>query len=185
MNNLEPIYGLDLSILESIKDIQQARTNFQIENFVINQHVTDPMRYKQCLLEIESIYFALRNLDLDIEIENIKKIKLLESKDDIDALEAAKCDLKLEQMALKKINLLRELETLKIIFKSFKKKYTRKEIEDNQKEYWINRLTRQYQIENISKSAGQTSLIQTLIDMGQIEYVPLENSKNENIKEIE
>lgn len=171
---LESNYKIDLFLLKSIEDLQQSRTDFQLKYFVINQHPTDEMKYKQCLLEIQSLYFSLSNLDLDIESEIIKKDRLSSSNDELDLIETKKINLKLQQNKLSRLGMLRELDSLLVILNSFDKHYTKEEIETNQEQYWKIRLMKEYEIENISRSPSQASIIKTLIDLDELQYVPTE-----------
>ena len=47
-------------VLLAMAEIQQARSNYQIEKFVINQHDTPQTQYQQCLIELQMIDIALK-----------------------------------------------------------------------------------------------------------------------------
>ena len=141
------------------------------------------MKYKQCLLEIQSLYFSLSSLDLDIETETIKKNKLTLSTDELDKIEIKRIDLKLQQYNLSKIGMLKELNSLMKILNSFGKHYTKEEIEKNQEHYWKTRLWKDYDIENISRSSSQASIMKTLIDLNELQYVPTETIIADHKKE--
>jgi len=49
-------------IVSLFAEVQQPRSRFQIEKFVVNAHDTDPMRYVQTLNEIQSLYYTIKNV---------------------------------------------------------------------------------------------------------------------------
>ena len=101
MNTLPEITSkLNNTILEAMAEIQQPRSPFQIQKFVINQHQTPEMQYSQCVIEIQALYYTIKTVTLDMKIQEIKINRLRESGDEIDALEADKLELGLEQTRL-------------------------------------------------------------------------------------
>lgn len=130
-------------MLNSMVEIQQSRSRFQLEKFVLNQHDTDEMKYYQCLLEITSLYYSLKNLSLDAKKIELEIKKLRSTGDEIDEIEAQKKELGLEQMQLGAVGQFRELEYLMHLYESFPIKYTREQIELAQPQYWDKRLNRQ------------------------------------------
>ena len=113
---------LDETVMLAMAEIQQPRSPFQLEKFVINQHSTPEMQYSQCVTEIQALYYTIKTVTLDMKIQELKAKRLLDTGDEIDALEAQKIELGLEQTRLVGIGAIRELETLLDIFESFPKK---------------------------------------------------------------
>jgi hypothetical protein len=153
---------LDETVMLAMAEIQQPRSSFQLEKFVINQHPTIEMQYSQCVTEIQSLYYTIKTVTLDMQIQEIKAKQLLETGDEIDALEAQKIKLGLEQTRLVGIGAFRELEILLDIFDSFPKKYTRKEIDEAQPQYWNERLNRQAMFSELSSSPAGMSQLEAL-----------------------
>jgi hypothetical protein len=160
---------LDETVLLAMAEIQQPRSPFQLEKFVINQHSTPEMQYSQCVTEIQALYYTIKAVTLDMKIQELKAERLLETGDEIDALEAQKIELGLEQTRLVGIGAFRELETLLDIFESFPKKYTRQEIDAAQPEYWSNRLHKQALLQELGGSQAGASHLDALTQIGALE----------------
>jgi hypothetical protein len=149
-------------ILASISEIQQSRSRFQLEKFVVGQHDTVEMQYLQVCLEINELITSMELAKLDIRKTSIFIDRLRESADEIDHIEAEKLQISLRQRALSMYGAQRELEILIDIYNSFSHKYTRQEIEDAQPEYWQQRLFRQ---------AGLQAVGQGFVDMAQLDAI--------------
>lgn len=168
-NNIEEKYTPD--ILESISEVQQARSNFQIEKFVVGQHDTKEMQYYQTVIELQNLYYTLKTVALEIKKTEIKIEKLKESGDEIDEIDAQIMELGLEQTRLVGKGTIRELDRLLKIYNSFEHKYSRDEIEQGQIEYWEKRLHRQAMLESISGgSTAQAAHLDSLRQIGAIEF---------------
>jgi len=130
---------------QSFLEIQQPRTSYVIEKFVVGQHDTIEMQFSQCVLEIQIKVANLKRAKLGkrkIEIQ----IKELEDKGtEIDQIDADLKRIDLQEQDFAVLGALRELETLYKIYQSFPKKYTREEIDNAQENYWKLRLERQAQ----------------------------------------
>jgi hypothetical protein len=157
---------LDETVMLAMAEIQQPRSPFQLEKFVINQHSTPEMQYAQCVTEIQALYYTIKTVSLDMNIQEIKVKRLLETGDEIDALEAQKLQLGLEQTRLVGIGAFRELETLLDIFESFPKKYTRQEIDQAQPIYWTQRLNQQAILQELGGSQAGAAHLNALAQIG-------------------
>lgn len=160
------IEKLTPEIIQAISEIQQPRSKFQLDKFVINQHDTDEMRYFQTVLEIQQLYNGIRKTvikkkQLEIQIE-----RLMASEDEIDQLEAQGLVIDLEECALGVIGARREIEHLMDIFNSFPKKFTRDEIEDAQPDYWMKRMHRQTTLEFAGGTQAAAAHLDSLRQMG-------------------
>jgi hypothetical protein len=159
-------------VLLSMAEIQQSRSNFQLEKFVVNQHDTDEMRYQQTLLELQQLYYTIKTVSLEMKKSEIEINKLRATGDEIDELDAQIKELGLEQTRLVGIGAFRELDTLMNIYNSFEHKYTRQEIEEAQPEYWNKRLSRQATLEAIGGTQAQSAHLDALRQIGAIEMAP-------------
>lgn len=168
---------LDATVLNAMAEIQQSRSPFQIEKFVINQHATIEMQYYQCVTEIQALYYTIKTITLDMQIEELKITRLRETQDAIDELEAQKIELELEQTRLVGIGTFRELDTLINIFDSFPKQFTRQEIDEAQPNYWANRLDRQATLQAISGSQAGAAHLEALRQIGAIDSDELQTTK--------
>jgi len=151
-------------IVSLFAEVQQPRSRFQIEKFVVNAHDTDPMRYVQTLNEIQSLYYTIKNVSLQLKKTEIEIARLKATGDEVDAIDAEIKELGLEQTRVVGVGAFRELEVLLDILKTFPR-YTREDIENNQLEYWQKRLDRQLQLETMG---GNQSIAAHLGSLEQI-----------------
>lgn len=147
-------------ILRYIREVQQPRSRFQIERFVLGQHDTVEMQFYQLCLEIQSSIFSIKKVELDIKKATVRSNQLKSSSDELEAIEAEEIELALVQTEMVLFGAKRELDILLDIWSDFEHKFSRQEIEDNQAEYWHKRLIRQAE----SQALGQGS-----VDMGNID----------------
>jgi len=134
-------------IFKALVEIQKPRTRFQLDHFVVGQHDTKIQQYKQVLLEFGSLLSNIKILELEIRKSEIKIQRLLDTGDEIDALDAEIQTIGLNQSRLALLGMQRELEDLLEIWNLFEQKYTYEEIEADQPEYWNLRLNRQAHLE--------------------------------------
>jgi len=159
-------------IMLAMSEVQQARSNFQLEKFVINQHDTDEMRYVQTIIELQQLYYTIKTVSLEMKKTEIEINRLRETEDEIDELDAQIKELGLEQTRLVGIGAFRELDQLLNIYNSFEHKYTREEIEAAQPEYWNKRLSRQATLEAIGGTQAQAAHLDSLRQIGALEMAP-------------
>jgi hypothetical protein len=156
-------------IVARFAEMSQSRSAYQIEKFVINQHDTDEMRYKQCILEAQSLYYTLKKVELENQKTNIEIERLIASGDPIDAIDAEIKILGLEQSAIAAVGAVRELEVLMDWLAAFPK-YTMQDIENNQPTYWKRRLYRQHELEVAGKTQSGAAHLQSLYSIGEIQF---------------
>lgn len=167
---------LSTVVLDAMSEIAQPRSRFQLENFVINQHTTDEMRYFQCVTEIQNLYFTIKQVNLDIKIKQLEIEELRKTQNPIDELKAQKMEVDLEAVKIVGVGTFRELSCLLDIFESFPKKYSRDEIDAGQSDYWKERLTRQATLEHIGNDGKVNwASLDALRQIGLIEKDMLNN----------
>lgn len=168
-NNIEKKYNHEL--LNSIAEIQQARSNFQIDHFVVGQHDTLEMQYYQTLIELQQLYYTIRVANLQIKKTKIEINKLKSTNDEIDNIDAEIREIELEQLMVAAKGTVREIERLLEIYNSFEHKYTREEIESGQEKYWNLRLQRQAVLEIMANgSTAQAAHLDSLRQIGAIKF---------------
>lgn len=128
-------------IEKAIAEVQQSRSRFQLERFVLGQHATPEMQYYQTCLEIQTLLYNYRMAELKAKKAKAKIRKLRATGDEVDELKAQEIELGMSQTLLAVIGAERELAHLVDIFNSFERKYSREEIEAAQPDYWKLRLT--------------------------------------------
>jgi hypothetical protein len=156
-------------VMCAIQEVQQPRSRFQLEKFVVNQHDTEEMRYYQVLLELQSAYFGIRRLSLTVKKSDIEIARLRATGDEIDELTAQEKELFTEESRLALIGAQREWEHLLEIWNTFSHKYTREEIEIAQPDYWKLRLRRQAESELIGSGRMTYGQIEAMRQTSDLE----------------
>lgn len=128
-------------IENAIAEVQQPRSRFQLERFVLGQHRTPEMQYYQTCIELQDMIYKYQTAQIAVKKQELKIARLRKTGDELDELKAQEQEIGLRQTKLAMIGAERELNHLVDIFNSFEKKYTRAEIEKAQPEYWEARLT--------------------------------------------
>jgi predicted transcriptional regulator len=128
-------------INKAIAEVQQPRSRFQLESFVLGQHATPEMKYYQTVIELQDMIYKYKIAQIGVKKAEAKITKLRSTGDEIDELKAQEKELGLAQTRFTMLGAERELKHLMEIFDGFKHKYTREEIEAAQPDYWQARLT--------------------------------------------
>jgi predicted transcriptional regulator len=128
-------------IEKAIAEVQQPRSRFQLERFVLGQHATTEMQYYQVCIELQDMIYKYKLAEINKKKTDLKIAKLRATGDELDELKAQEIELGQAQTAFAVIGAQRELAHLVDIWKSFEHKYTREEIETAQPDYWQARLT--------------------------------------------
>jgi predicted transcriptional regulator len=126
---------------KAIAEVQQPRSRFQLERFVLGQHATPEMQYYQTVIELQDMIYKYKLAQIAVKKTEAKIAKLRSTGDEIDELKAQEKELGLVQTRFTMLGAERELKHLMEIFDSFQHKYTREEIEAAQPDYWQARLT--------------------------------------------
>jgi predicted transcriptional regulator len=125
----------------AIAEVQQPRSRFQIERFVLGQHATPEMQYYQTVIELQDSIYKYKLAQIAVKKAELKIAKLRSSGDELDELKAQELELGLAQTRFAMIGAEREMMHLIAIFDTFTHKYSRDEIESAQPNYWQARLT--------------------------------------------
>lgn len=169
-------------IRNSINEIQQPRSRFQLEHFVLNQHDTDEMRFYQCVLEIQSMRTTLRVVMLEMQKNKIEIQKLKESNNPVDAIDAQIKEIYLEESETILFGTIREFKHLIALYNSFPKKYTRDEIDTLQPVYWTKRLFRQVELDNLgNRGTVNPAHLDALRQIGELDIDALIGVKQDEI----
>ncbi len=146
-----------MNIHDAIAEIQQPRSRYQLVHFVLGQHDTPEMQFYQLMLELQDMGYKLRMAELNVRKTEVEITRLLETGDELDALEAEEKQVGLEQTQIVMKGAQREIAILEDIFNTCQH-YTRDEIEHAQPEYWQKRLTRQTNLQMMSGNVGWAQL---------------------------
>jgi predicted transcriptional regulator len=128
-------------IEKAIAQVQQPRSRFQLEHFVLGQHATPEMQYYQIVIELQDMIYKYKLAQIGVKKAEVKIANLRKTGNELDELKAQEVELGLAQTQFTMIGAERELKHLMEIFDTFNHKYTREEIEAAQPDYWQARLT--------------------------------------------
>jgi predicted transcriptional regulator len=132
---------MNSEIDKAIAEVQQPRSRFQLERFVLGQHATPEMKYYQTVIELQDMIFKYKMAEIAVKKSEAKIQKLRSSGDELDELKAQEKELALTQTRFTMLGAKRELAHLIDIWNGFERKFTREEIETAQPDYWQARLT--------------------------------------------
>ena len=155
-------------IILHAKSIQQPRSNFQLTNFVLGQHDTEPMKFYQLCLEITELFHNIEVTELELEKLKIRKNILIKSDNEIDKIDAKIIQLNIDKTESIINSSKNELLFLINLYQNFPKKYSREDIENDQFNYWNARLKRQAILEQVAVSTSQSEHFNSMRQIGLI-----------------
>jgi hypothetical protein len=146
---------------DAFLEIFQGRSDFQLENFVVNAHTSPERQYAQCVLELQNKYYSIKQADIsrrkiNHEIKNEECPFTIEEK-----------QLELEQLDIAMLGALREFDTLYKIYQKFPR-YTNKQLQKAESKYWLERLTSQAQQDIESSGSVSVGNAEALRQVGVI-----------------
>lgn len=151
-----------MNIEQAKAEITQSRTKYQIERFVVGQHHSPEMQYRQLVIEAYGLKQTIKESQLRIEKIKAEAAELRATGKLSDSIEAEILELKLEDMQNHIVGSKRELTFMEELFEQYPK-YSLEEIEAAQQDYWETRLTRVAQLQMLSRQGG--------VDWAQLEAV--------------
>lgn len=116
---------------QAFLEIQMPRTPYTLEKLIVNTKFTEEQKYAQCVLELSIAYDNLRIAGAKAEIKQLE-IDEMKGRDKKTQLEKKIAQVELEQTNRARIGAYREFEYLFGMWKSFKKNYTREELNEAQ-----------------------------------------------------
>jgi hypothetical protein len=153
----------------AIAEVQQPRSRFQLERFVLGQHATKEMQYYQVCLELQDMMYKYKLAEINKKKTELKIAKLRSKGDDLSELKAQGLELGLAQTNLAVLGAERELAHLIDIWNTFEHKYTRDEIEQAQPDYWQARLTNNAKAMIMSGSGVNPAHIEAMEQAGVLD----------------
>jgi predicted transcriptional regulator len=168
-------------IEKAIAEVQQPRSRFQLERFVLGQHATSEMQYYQTVIELQDMIYKYKLAQISVKKAEAKIAKLRSTGDEVDELKAQERELGLAQTRFAMIGAERELAHLVDIWNGFDQKYTREEIETAQQDYWQARLTNNAKAMIMGGSGVNAAHIEAMEQAGVLESFidAVEQSKKE------
>ena len=166
-----------MNIQDAIAEIQQPRSRYQLIHFVLGQHDTPEMQFYQLMLELQDMGFKLRMAQISLRKTEVEIARLLETGDELDALEAEEKQVGMEQTQIVMKGAQREIAILEDIFNTCQH-YTRDEIEHAQPDYWEKRLTRQTNLQIMAGNVGWAQL-DSMSQIGLLDQTQPSNGQQE------
>jgi hypothetical protein len=168
-------------IQEAIAEVQQPRSRFQLERFVLGQHATPEMQYYQTVIELQDLIYKYKVAKISEQKAQLKIAKRRATGDELDELKAQEIELGLAQTQLAMIGAEREIKHLLEIFDSFAHRYSRQEIEEAQSEYWQARLTNNAKAMLMGGASVNASHIEAMEQAGVLDgfVAEIEKAKKE------
>jgi len=168
-------------IEKAIAEVQQPRSRFQLERFVLGQHATPEMQYYQTVIELQDAINKYKLAEIGVKKANLKVERLRATGDELDELKAQQIELGLRQSQLSMLGAEREMKHLLQIFDTFTHKYTREEIEAAQPDYWQARLTNNAKAMLMGGSSVNAAHIEAMEQAGVLDsfVAEVENTKKE------
>jgi len=176
-------------VKDLIEKIPSTMSQYQIENFVVQDKITDFRMLKQLLLELSVRYSNKENYELDLEEKEVELEKLKEE---------------LNNLFKRYDRKLKEIEIFENKFKEISKNYDDLETflmdQKNEEIYWINKFIKEAQIDimttgRIGKGLldailmlpekTQLTIIHNAIDQAMKSNLYLEQVEQETIKKAE
>ena len=166
---------------KAIAEVQQPRSRFQLERFVLGQHTTPEMQYYQTVLELQDTIYKYKLAQIAVKKADLKISKLRKTGDELDELKAQQVELGLVQTRFTMLGAERELKHLMEIFDGFEHKYSRNEIESAQADYWQARLTNNAKAMLMGGSRVNAAHIEAMEQAGVLDsfVAEIENAKKE------
>jgi hypothetical protein len=162
---------------KAIAEVQQPRSRFQLERFVLGQHATPEMRYYQTVIELQDMIYKYKLAQIAVKKSEVKIAERRATGQELDELKAQKLELGLVQTRFTMLGAERELAHLVDIWESFDKKYTREEIEAAQPDYWQARLTNNAKAMLMGGSGVNAAHIEAMEQAGVLESFVAEVEK--------
>jgi hypothetical protein len=168
-------------INRAIAEVQQPRSRFQLEAFVLGQHATSEMKYYQTVIELQDAIYKYKLAKINVAKAELKIAKLRGTGEELDELKAQEVELGLTQTAFAMVGAEREMKHLLEIFDTFTHKYTRAEIEAAQPDYWQARLTNNAKAMLMGGSSVNAAHIEAMEQAGVLDsfVAEVENTKKE------
>jgi hypothetical protein len=168
-------------IEKAIAEVQQPRSRFEIERFVLGQHATTEMQYYQTVIELQDAIYKYKLASIGLKKAQLKIAKLRATGDELDELKAQEVELGLAQTSYAMVGAEREMKELLQIFDTFTHKYTREEIEAAQPDYWQARLTNNAKAMLMGGSSVNAAHIEAMEQAGVLDsfVAEVENTKKE------
>jgi hypothetical protein len=168
-------------IEKAIAEVQQPRSRFQLERFVLGQHATSEMQYYQVCIELQDTLYKYKLAEINKKKTDIEVQRLRSTGDELDELKAQEIELGQSQTTFAVIGAQRELAHLIDIWETFQHKYTREEIEAAQPDYWQARLANNAKAMLMGGQSVNAAHIEAMEQAGVLDnfVAEVENTKKE------
>lgn len=145
-----------------------SRSRYQLRNFVVGQHDTAPMQWRQILIEAQDLIYKIRLAELGVQKANIEIERLIATGDPLNALEAGEKQLGVVLTERTLQGARQELAWLQELADEIGE-FSAEEIEADQPEYWSRRLSRQAGLDRLALTEGVSAgNLQSMLNAGML-----------------
>lgn len=134
-------------------EIDQSRSKYQLERFVVGQHHTPEMQYVQLVRELNAAVRTLETSKLTIDMLLAEADELRETGKRSDEIGALLKEQAAEEKRLKLQQTEREIAIMEEMLERYPR-YTREQIEAKQEQYWQERLVRVAKMQALAGGVG-------------------------------
>jgi hypothetical protein len=168
-------------IEQAIAEVQQPRSRFQLERFVLGQHATPEMQYYQTVIELQDAIYKYKLAQINVKKSQLKIAKLRATGDELDELKAQEQELGLKETQYAMLGSEREMKHLIELWESFEQKFTREQIEAAQPDYWQARLSNNAKAMLMGGAGVNPAHIEAMEQAGVLDsfVAEVENTKKE------
>lgn len=170
-------------LLTEINQVRQPRSDFVLKHFVVMQHDMPARQRMQVLDELEALMFSVQDMQDERELEILGILARIENenKTAADLIHIRRAERKVLQMEMAINGRTREINTLLGILKTMPE-YSREQVEAEEAEYWMRRLSRQMALSQAGAGSGMgegnlDAMLQTFAQPGQVRELNIEGTK--------
>jgi hypothetical protein len=149
-----------------------SRTRYQLRHFVVDQHDTTPMRWRQIVLEAQSLIQSVRLAELQMQRTEIQIDRLSQSDDPLD-------EISVQEMQIGLVSSRRHLQAMRLELGWLSEladeigPHTFEQIEEDQPEYWALRLNRQASMDQLGAQLSvNPGNLQSMLQAGLLKAEP-------------
>lgn len=165
-------------MFEEMVELGRMRSDFALRQFVVGQHDMPGRQRAQALAELQSLYFSMSDVYDDLECSQMELEDALEDAERTNEERARRyIEISINRLRRKILNLtihlsqrLKEVDCLLELLKNMPR-YTAEQLEQEEREYWLRRLTRQAFLAMIDPGGNKDALLQMATRPGKVKPV--------------
>jgi hypothetical protein len=156
-----------MELRDAMSELQQPRSRYQLEHFIIGQHDTPEMRFYQAVIELQDLLGKYKKAEINRRRLRYKIADLALSDDPMDGFDREDRIADLEMLERVMAGAEREIECLLAMYAEMEH-FDRAAIDAAQPDYWEARLTRQTNLQ-IMAGGVQWSQLDAMRQIGLLD----------------